>query len=266
VTQVLEGPEDNVRALFNRIAADYRHVDCEVLSEGRVGKRLHPDFGMAVAKVAYEEQMALRRAGRAIRPPRSVKSFDFVRLQYSSFLLAPEGAAQAREILSSILEASVHNNATLKIGGLLCFNPDTLEVVQMLEGPTRAVQSLYKKIEADPRHTDVQLTSEEVLLSPAERHFEASWGMLQTESQVASLLDLSSRLQHAYETHDVDTTDLAELGLAHVMSFEDKMSTAAQADGRQRIIDEAVKDPVDDAIVGMAGESGWHGRRLTMLS
>lgn len=47
--------------------------------------------------------------------------------------------AQAREILSSILEASVHNNATLKIGGLLCFNPDTLEVVQMLEGPTRAV-------------------------------------------------------------------------------------------------------------------------------
>lgn len=105
VTQVLEGPEDNVRALFNRIAADYRHVDCEVLSEGRVGKRLHPDFGMAVAKVASEEQTALRRAGRIIRPPRSVKSFDVVRLQYSSFLLAPEGAAQAREMPRATLPA-----------------------------------------------------------------------------------------------------------------------------------------------------------------
>ena len=50
------------------------------------------------------------------------------------------------------------------------------------------------------------------------------------------------------------------------MSFDDKMSTAAQADGRQRIMDEAVRDPVDDTLVGMAGESGWHGRRLTMLS
>ena len=98
---------------------------------------------------------------------------------------------------------SVHNNAELSIGGLLCFNPATLGVVQILEGPAFAVQSTYLKIKADTRHSAVELTSEEVLFSKAECHFDASWGMMQSETQESQtgLLDLSSRLARAAAAH-----------------------------------------------------------------
>lgn len=247
VTQILEGPEDAVRSLFSRIAADDRHMDCDLQSENRVTKRLYPDFGMGLVRTTEDKPAALFARGRAIRPPRSKKAFDIVRLQYSSELVAPGGVGEARDMLGSILEASVRNNSKSKIGGLLCFNPVTLVVVQVLEGPTHAVLALYEKIKVDPRHTNILLTNEEVLLSAAECLFDASWGMLQSESQQDSLLDLASRLRQVYDARLLASDAVAKdappprkTGASH----GGRLAVAAQVDARQRIMDEAVSAPV----------------------
>lgn len=45
--QVLEGPEMNVRALYNKIAADSRHVGCEILHERWAPTRMYKTWGMS---------------------------------------------------------------------------------------------------------------------------------------------------------------------------------------------------------------------------
>ena len=80
----------------------------------------------------------------------------------------PEGAASEVE---SILAVSRRNNARVGVTGALIFNRSTFG--QVLEGPEEAVDETYARIEADPRHRDVEVLD---LRSVEERGF-GDWSM-----------------------------------------------------------------------------------------
>lgn len=90
-----------------------------------------------------------------------------VRLMYASRAAAPMDA----EAMSAILRQSRRNNPAAGITGLLCCSGDVF--IQALEGGRSAVNRLYNRIAADPRHADVTLLSYEEI---GERRF-AGWAM-----------------------------------------------------------------------------------------
>ena len=90
-----------------------------------------------------------------------------VRLLYAS-----RAAAQMdQDALLAILRQSKGNNPPIGVTGLLCYSGGIF--IQALEGGRAAVNQLYLKIAADPRHTDVVLLSYEEI---GERRF-AGWSM-----------------------------------------------------------------------------------------
>jgi hypothetical protein len=90
-----------------------------------------------------------------------------VRLLYASRAVAPIGHDEAM----SILRQSRAHNPAHGITGVLCCS-DTV-FLQALEGGRAAVNRLYNRIVADPRHRDVELLAYE---SISERRF-AGWSM-----------------------------------------------------------------------------------------
>jgi len=90
-----------------------------------------------------------------------------VRLLYASRVTAP----MDQDALHAILRQSKGNNPALGITGLLCYSDGLF--VQALEGGRQAVNQLYLKIAADPRHSDVVLLNYEEI---GERRF-AGWSM-----------------------------------------------------------------------------------------
>jgi len=75
------------------------------------------------------------------------------------------------EVIDSVLAISRRNNTGLGVTGLLCHSGDIF--MQVLEGGRDAVNQLYSRICADPRHTDVILLHYEEI---SERRF-AGWTM-----------------------------------------------------------------------------------------
>ena len=98
----------------------------------------------------------------------------------------------------ALLGTQVRKNSEKCIGGLLSFNPSTMGVTQLLEGPAAAVRELFTAIMVDSRHTDCRLSKEELLLSEDDYLFGAAWGMMQSETQETGLIDLPSRIWQAY--------------------------------------------------------------------
>jgi hypothetical protein len=90
-----------------------------------------------------------------------------VRLLYASRAAAPITA----DMVHAILRQSKTNNAKHGITGVLCCS-DSL-YLQVLEGGRGAVNRLYNRIVADPRHKDVELLSYQTI---GERRF-AGWSM-----------------------------------------------------------------------------------------
>lgn len=90
-----------------------------------------------------------------------------VRLLYASRAVEPI----TPELVHAILRQSKAGNAARGITGVLCCSTDTY--LQVLEGGRSAVNRLYNRIVADPRHKDVELLSYEAI---AERRF-AGWTM-----------------------------------------------------------------------------------------
>jgi hypothetical protein len=95
-----------------------------------------------------------------------------VRLLYASRAAAPI----VPEDLSAILRQCKANNPAQGITGVLCCSDDTF--LQVLEGGRPAVNRLYNRIVADPRHTQVELLSYQQI---GERHF-AGWSMGQVNT------------------------------------------------------------------------------------
>ncbi|MCU0967458.1 MAG: BLUF domain-containing protein [Rubrivivax sp.] len=90
-----------------------------------------------------------------------------VRLMYASRAVP----AIDQEELLAILRKSKANNPALGVTGVLCFSGGIF--LQVLEGGRGAVNQLYNRIVADPRHTQVELLSYEEI---GERRF-AGWSM-----------------------------------------------------------------------------------------
>ena len=83
-----------------------------------------------------------------------------------------EGGAEALDAtIRQILAASQANNAQAKVTGALLFNSGCFG--QVLEGPRRAVEATFERIQRDPRHSDVSLLAFE---PTAERAFP-NWSM-----------------------------------------------------------------------------------------
>jgi hypothetical protein len=76
-----------------------------------------------------------------------------------------------QEELVAILKKSKVNNPKAGVTGVLCFSEGIF--MQVLEGGRAAVNQLYNRIAADPRHSDVVLLHYDEI---AERRF-AGWSM-----------------------------------------------------------------------------------------
>ena len=92
-----------------------------------------------------------------------------VRLMYAS----RAAAAVDEEELVAILRQSKAKNPALGLTGVLCACFSERIFLQVIEGGRSAVNALYNRIVADPRHTGVELLSYAEI---AERAF-AGWSM-----------------------------------------------------------------------------------------
>ncbi len=75
-----------------------------------------------------------------------------IELAYKS--IRPRHVSEAM-VVDGIVLPSIRRNRELNVSGCLWVGPDCF--VQLLEGPADAVDSLYERIEVDPRHSDVTL-------------------------------------------------------------------------------------------------------------
>ena len=134
-----------------------------------------------------------------------------VRLMYASRAVP----ALDQEELVTILRQSKANNPTTGVTGVLCFSGGTF--LQVLEGGRSAVNKLYNRIRADPRHTEVELLLYEEI---GERRF-ASWSMGQVNM---SRLNPSLLLKYS-ATAALDP--FAVSGKVSLALFEELVATAS---------------------------------------
>jgi hypothetical protein len=140
-----------------------------------------------------------------------------VRLLYAS------RAARAvdPEELDAILRKSRANNAKSGITGALCLCREGGLFVQVLEGSRQAVNSLYSRIVADPRHNEVTLLS---YFEIRERRF-AGWAMGQV-----NMARLNPALVLKYSpTATLDPFTVS--GAASMSLFEELAAAAAISQG-----------------------------------
>ena len=134
-----------------------------------------------------------------------------VRLMYASRAVAEVD----QEELVAILRKSKANNPAAGITGVLCFSEGIF--LQALEGGRSAVNQLYNRIAADPRHTSVQLLCYEEI---NERRF-AGWSMGQV-----NLSSLNPALLLKYsERPTLDPFTVS--GQVSLALFEELMATAS---------------------------------------
>lgn len=134
-----------------------------------------------------------------------------VRLMYASRAADNFDAAE----LLAILRHSRSNNPKQGITGVLCHSPGLF--MQVLEGGRGAVNQLYARILADPRHHGVQLLRYEEI---GERRF-CGWSMGQV---YLAKLNRGLLLKYA-ETETLDPFVLS--GASALSLFDDLLATAA---------------------------------------
>ena len=99
-------------------------------------------------------------------------SGPMIRLIYRSRSLLPgSGLAAQQDGLADILRVARANNASLQVTGALVLYDDWF--AQVLEGPERAVTTLFDKIRSDARHEGVTLDQSE----PVKARLFGHWAM-----------------------------------------------------------------------------------------
>ena len=98
-------------------------------------------------------------------------SESLYRLVYYSRNLIASGAADFDSQVRSILAASRRNNGRAGVTGALLFNAGCFG--QVLEGPRRALEATFERIQCDPRHSEVSLLAFE----PTQARFFSNWSM-----------------------------------------------------------------------------------------
>jgi hypothetical protein len=134
-----------------------------------------------------------------------------VRLLYASRAVP----AIDQEELVTILRQSKSHNPTVGVTGVLCYSGGIF--LQVLEGGRSAVNRLYNRIAADPRHTDVEVLLYEEI---GERRF-ASWSMGQVNM---SRLNPSLLLKYS-ATATLDPYSVS--GKVSLALFEELVATAS---------------------------------------
>lgn len=134
-----------------------------------------------------------------------------VRLMYASRAAKPLDG----EELAQILKQSRASNVRSGVTGLLCTSGDLF--LQVLEGGRAAVNTLYGRLVADPRHTAVTLLAYEEI---GERRF-AGWAMGQVN---LARLNPSLLLKYA-ESATLDP--YAMTGPAVAALFDELVATAS---------------------------------------
>jgi hypothetical protein len=113
---------------------------------------------------------------------------DLYRLVYYSRnrgSIDPAASGEVRDILS----ASRRNNAEADVTGALLFNAGCFG--QVLEGPRRAVEATFERIQQDPRHGDVTVLG----FGEAEGRCFGNWSMAfvgERQDHAASYGDIAS--------------------------------------------------------------------------
>ncbi len=111
----------------------------------------------------------------------------FIRLVYASRATFPAGLdnASLNSDLARILMQSRRNNPANGLVGALYFADGCF--FQCLEGPAEAVDALYKRLPADPRHRDLTVLSRETIQQPS----FSNWSMkfVPNAAVVRQLLD-----------------------------------------------------------------------------
>lgn len=134
-----------------------------------------------------------------------------VRLMYASRAAKPLDG----EELAQILRQSRTNNARSGVTGLLCTSGGLF--IQVLEGGRAAVNTLYNRLAADPRHTEVTLLAYEEI---SERRF-AGWAMGQVN---LGRLNPAVLLKYS-ESATLDPYSMS--GAASAALFDELVATAA---------------------------------------
>jgi hypothetical protein len=134
-----------------------------------------------------------------------------VRMMYASRAVP----AVDQEELITILRQSKANNPAIGVTGVLCFSGGIF--LQVIEGGRSAVNRLYNRIAADPRHTEVEVLLYEEI---GERRF-ASWSMGQANM---SRLNPSLLLKYS-ATAALDP--FAVSGKVSLALFEELVATAS---------------------------------------
>lgn len=134
-----------------------------------------------------------------------------VRLLYASRAASGVDA----DALNAILRQSKAHNPALGVTGVLCFSGGIF--LQLLEGGREAVNRLYNRIAADPRHVDVALLDYQEI---GERRF-GGWSM-----GLVNLARLNPALLLKYsETAVLDP--FAVSGKASLALFDELLATAS---------------------------------------
>mmetsp|Transcript_22214 Transcript_22214/g.39287 ORF Transcript_22214/g.39287 Transcript_22214/m.39287 type:complete len:134 (+) Transcript_22214:170-571(+) len=97
------------------------------------------------------------------------------RLAYISKLrITPDYVGFEDEFVERIRKQSEFNNRRREISGVLLYNHDTQEVVQVLEGEEDVIKDLLETIKLDNRHRNMRVMSQ---MTVTERQY-SHWGML----------------------------------------------------------------------------------------
>jgi hypothetical protein len=134
-----------------------------------------------------------------------------VRLMYASRAVS----SVDQDALLAIVRKSKANNPPLGVTGVLCYSEGIF--LQVLEGGRSAVNRLYNRIAADPRHSEVELLCYEEI---GERRF-AGWSMGQVNM---SRLNPALLLKYS-ERPTLDP--FAVSGHVSMALFEELMATAS---------------------------------------
>jgi hypothetical protein len=91
-------------------------------------------------------------------------------LAYLIYKSTPKDSLTEKDLVE-IAEQSKDNNIDNDLTGLLIYGSN--EFVQILEGPEQAIETLYTKLLADKRHSNVTLVNRGML----ERRYFPTWSM-----------------------------------------------------------------------------------------
>ena len=209
VRQVLEGPANTVLSLLDKIMVDPRHSDMLIERIEPIDQVSFPEWSMRAwvqpSQASRQNHMSMDHAmevafldetfqhqARGVadnRPscssPCSIIEDNLIMIVYTSTLCHTCN-------VSDIVAAAMSKNKLNRISGVLVYDEKTRKVQQVLEGPSKPVLALLKKLQADSRHTDMAIER----IEPIEQLCFPKWSMrAYVEGTDAGLVTRSTEVQ-----------------------------------------------------------------------